>query len=344
MHRNLWSWIMLVGLATLWCAAAHAQTPAQKHKPTQAGQIKVAKVTGTVTAIKPDKTEVPLTTGSAVQQTWRVVTLKNSSVMLVFSNGATIKLESETDLSIDEFLQDPLADNVKIADLQEEPNVSTTKLNLARGELVGDVKHLKREQGSEFSVQTPVGAAGIRGTLFRIVFYPSSDGKAFFSLSTGVGDVHFTGSGQQSSGEVATPGVSVTTGNQVVVTVDVHTDPVTGAITVTAPIQIASTQTMTTDQQVAIASVAQDLATSAASTQFKASSGSGGTGSGGGNTDPQKKDDPPPGDTTKKDDPPADTTKKDQTPPADTFKPATNNYTVAPLPSTTPKDGQNPSG
>jgi hypothetical protein len=35
------------------------------------------------------------------------------------------------------------------------------------------VKHLRLDKGSAFSVQTPVGAAGIRGTTFQILYRPT---------------------------------------------------------------------------------------------------------------------------------------------------------------------------
>ena len=56
--------------------------------------------------------------------------------------------------------------------MKQEPGTSVTKLNLTRGELVGRVVHLNVDKGSEFTVRTPVGAAGIRGTIFRIIFRP----------------------------------------------------------------------------------------------------------------------------------------------------------------------------
>src|SRR5437762_2218032 len=58
----------------------------------------------------------------------------------------------------------------------------------------GTVKTLNRAAGSTFSVSTPAGAAGIRGTTFRIVYRPTGDGQAFlFELSTSEGVVFFEG-------------------------------------------------------------------------------------------------------------------------------------------------------
>src|SRR5690606_15609751 len=134
-----------------------------------------------------------------------------ASVVLVFSNGASLNVGAESTLSIDEFLQDPFAEEVSVAELTEEPTSSTTRVRLTRGELVGNVKTLKHEQGSSFIVNTPVGAAGIRGTTFRIVFRPDASGRVFFTLSTAEGNVLFEAP--------AVEGVNVETGKEVVVTV-----------------------------------------------------------------------------------------------------------------------------
>ena len=111
--------------------------------------------------------------------------------MLVFSNGSTVNLAQDSHLAIDQFLQDPFGQEIKVADLKGEPSTSHTKLNLTYGELVGNVKKLKGD--SSFLVQTPVGAAGIRGTTFMITYRPSGTGQAFFSLSTASGDIIFQG-------------------------------------------------------------------------------------------------------------------------------------------------------
>ena len=98
-----------------------------------------------------------------------------------------------------------------------EPGVSTTSLKLAYGEMVGDVKHLNRDRGSSYNIQTPVGAAGIRGTIYRIVYTPASDGKAFFQVVTTEGLVVMKG--------LIDAEVPIAAGKQVEVTVDVPTTP-----------------------------------------------------------------------------------------------------------------------
>lgn len=156
------------------------------------GKILAVRVVGDVSAVRgADKTTVKLKNNDAVTQGEVVVTGKGSSVVLVFSNGSTVSLAENSRLSVDEFMQDPFGQDIKVADLTSEPSTSHTKLSLTYGELVGNVKKLKGD--SSYMIDTPVGAAGIRGTTFRIVYRPSGTGQAFFSLSTATGEIIFQG-------------------------------------------------------------------------------------------------------------------------------------------------------
>jgi len=241
------------------CSSAGAQTASP------AGQIKAAKVTGTVTATK-DGNTITVQTGTELSQGYTVNTGKNSGVVLVFSNGATLNLAGETSLAIDEFTQDPFAEEVAVSKLTAEPSTSRTKLNLSRGELVGNVKKLNYDAGSSFNIQTPVGAAGIRGTTFRIVFRPDGTGKAFFSLTTVEGNVVLA------SGTVNLPSeTSVPDNKEVEVLIDVTVDAETGAVTVATgsapPVVVADAAPTSV---AAVAAVAQQIATAVATVTFTA--------------------------------------------------------------------------
>jgi hypothetical protein len=158
------------------------------------GKIVAARVEGHVDAIsKADGKTRVLKSGDALSDGMRIVTAPESSVILVFSNGASVDVAGDSSLDIDEFMQDPFAADEKVAEMKEEPGTSTTRLSLTKGELVGKVVHLNVDRGSEFTVQTPVGAAGIRGTTFRIVFRPGPDCTASFSVMTAEGRVVFNG-------------------------------------------------------------------------------------------------------------------------------------------------------
>jgi hypothetical protein len=145
----------------------------------------------------------------------------NSSVVLVFSNGATVNLGAESQLHIEEFLQDPFTKVVKISELTEEPTSSSTKLKLIRGELLSNVKTLHREKGSEFSVSTPVGAAGIRGTTFQIFYRPQGN-RASFGLTMVEGLIRLALLGVTRPVDVAT--------NMEVKLPNIAIDPVTQAV------------------------------------------------------------------------------------------------------------------
>jgi hypothetical protein len=209
-------------VATILSVNAAAQTAA--------GVIKAVRLQGTVNKLTKDGQSVELKNGALLTESDTVITGKNSSVVLVFMNGSTIKLAPESKLAIEEFKMDPVPEDIKVAELEKEPTKSTTSLNLSYGELVGEVKKLNKTDGSTYRINTPVGAAGIRGTTFRIVFRPTGDGKAFsFTLSTAEGEVLFSGT----TGTVG-EGVSVPQDQQVVVTGEIN--PATGEIILSAPI------------------------------------------------------------------------------------------------------------
>lgn len=223
MQKTLLMWVLFFGLSVVTASSVFAQA-------TQAGQIVFARVTGDVTySDKVTKVVTKAENSKAIGQGNTVITGKGGSVVLVFSNGATINLKDDSVLDIEQYLQDPFAGNFSPATATDEPTVSNTKLNLTRGELVGNVKKLKATQGSSFSVQTPVGAAGIRGTTFRIVYRPSGNGTAFFSLTTAEGNVELA------TGTSTLP-VGVVKGESAKeVVIEVRVNDVTGVVTVTTP-------------------------------------------------------------------------------------------------------------
>ena len=200
---------------------------------TQAGQIKAAKVENQVFKLSTGGASVKVSNGDMLTESDTVTTGAESSVVLVFMNGASVKLGPNSRLSISEFKMDPLAEPVKVERLRAEPTVSKTTLQLAYGEMIGNVKKLNTS--SSYTVRTAVGAAGIRGTTFKIVFRPTEDGKGFtFTLTTAEGLVIFTGyvasatnvdvpSGQEIT---VTAGVDPSTGQLINIDVPTQTTPV----------------------------------------------------------------------------------------------------------------------
>jgi hypothetical protein len=199
----------------LLCAFVATALSLSARAQTQAGQILAAKVEGEVLKVALDGTTTPLANGEKLTETDTITTGKNSGVVLVFMNGSSVKLGPDSRLAIEQFKMDPLAEDVEVGKLQAEPSVSQTALNLTYGEMVGDVKKLNTS--SSYTIKTPVGAAGIRGTIYRIVFRPSSDGKAFFTVSTAEGRVVMEG--------VSAQEIPVPEGQEVVVEIDVPDTP-----------------------------------------------------------------------------------------------------------------------
>jgi hypothetical protein len=208
--------------------------PAAPALDMQPGLVLVAKVEGQVKLRVVGQPERDLKVDDTVPEKGTINTGNSSSVVLAFSNGATTRLGANTELILETFQMVPLEKQIQVKDLTEEPTRSRTRLKLNRGELVGDVKPLKINDGTGFVVETPVGAAGIRGTVFRIVFTPSGTGQAFFTLNTVSGNVVFqspgTGGGAGSPGQSATGtgtvtgGLSIPTNQQIEFRVDVTTN------------------------------------------------------------------------------------------------------------------------
>lgn len=226
--------ILLCALTCLLWLPASVQAAVAGPAPASmvVGAIKASNVRGDVRKINlTDKSETPLKNNDTLIQDNAIVTGKGeSSVVLVFANGSTVRVGSESRLEIQEFLMDPLqADVPSVAALTAEPTRSQTNLRLEFGEMVGNVKTLNRAAGSTFSVSTPAGAAGIRGTTFRIVYRPTGNGRAFnFQLSTSEGVVLYEGTTQ-----LGAAAVNVPLGQQIQVVAQV--DPATNAVTISVP-------------------------------------------------------------------------------------------------------------
>lgn len=246
MRIKLLSWIVLCGVAVLFAVsmpAATGRTP---------GKIIAAKVRGTVTAVNQvNNTRRELHDSDALSEGYVITTAQKSSVVLLFANGSAVNLSSDSSLSIDEFLMDPFDPKYSVAEAKEEPSTSVTKLSLQRGELVGNVKHLNRDQGSSFTVNTPVGAAGIRGTTFQFAVGTDNAGKPYVRFSTAEGVVFLT----------AGDGVErlIPAGKEVSVTFDTTTSPTGEVVIVPGSVKVTGVGDMSADTQAAIAAAVQQI-------------------------------------------------------------------------------------
>jgi hypothetical protein len=89
-------------------------------------------------------------------------------VVLLMTNGSLVTLGEGARMKLSEFEQEEFeGTDDKIFDLTEEPSESHVLIDLDLGELVVEVKKLKKE--SSFDLGFSLGFAGIRGTQYRIL-------------------------------------------------------------------------------------------------------------------------------------------------------------------------------
>ena len=175
----------LCGL-TVFSSAQPAQPSTQLR-----GVIKVARIVGEVNVTDvATSLRTRLAANSIVVDGQVVETGANSSVVLVLSNGAVVNVRADSRLEVTQFLQNPFSAAYRVGEAAQEPSVSTTRLMLRKGEIISQVKKLNREAGSSFTVETPVGAAGIRGTAFRIN-YARAGSTARYLLAMAEGLIQF---------------------------------------------------------------------------------------------------------------------------------------------------------
>src|SRR5579883_2044572 len=128
--RSFLAWFSWAAFAIAISGAAIAQdsaTPAAQ----PAGVIKVARIAGEVYAVDhATGLKTRLSLSSLVTQGQAVQTGPNASVVLAFSNGAIVNVKANTVLEIDEFSQNPFADDFRVRDAMHEPSISTTHLEL----------------------------------------------------------------------------------------------------------------------------------------------------------------------------------------------------------------------
>lgn len=136
------------------------------------GAIIIASMEGQV-AVKNNDTgallpEDRVKVGGLIFDGHTVETGKGSKVVLLFSSGTITTLKAESVLNIKKFTQEKFDPKTagKLSARKDEPSPSDTLIDLSLGDMVVDVKKLKKE--SSFNIDSPVGTAGIRGTIPRI--------------------------------------------------------------------------------------------------------------------------------------------------------------------------------
>jgi hypothetical protein len=130
------------------------------------GEIKALIVTGTVQAKDADGKLTPIARGDSVSIGSTVITGNDGIALLVFSNGAAMQIKANSSVKVVKFNQDPFDKSQgEFLRLTKDPSKSTTQLDIAKGTMAGEVKKLNLDANSSFTVNTPAGSAGIRGTI-----------------------------------------------------------------------------------------------------------------------------------------------------------------------------------
>ena len=94
---------------------------------------------------------------------------KDGSIGLLFSNGTLVAVKPSTKFYVREYSQRIFSSEgvPNPSELEEEPSRSQLLAHLDFGELVVKVPKLKK--GSSMILSSPLGTAGIRGTMFQLM-------------------------------------------------------------------------------------------------------------------------------------------------------------------------------
>jgi len=156
------------------------------------GNIRVIKAKGNVEHIdNTSKASAPLVEGEFVKQNHSVKTGAASTAILLFSNGSTVVIRPNSVFSMESFTQVPFdAASVQYKGLSKEPSVSQTKVSVKEGTVIASVAKLQK--GSTMNISTPVGIAGIRGTIVQVSITRPGGGPQRVNISVPEGSVAFT--------------------------------------------------------------------------------------------------------------------------------------------------------
>ena len=226
----------LLGLLAL-PQASFAQSAAAAPAALPKGKVQAMLVVGDVELTTSDGKTAPLKRGQIFEDGSSVYANKGANALLVLSNGATLKVKENTKLDVNTFEQAPFDEQAEgtFLRLSKDPSKSTTDLKLSDGSLQGEVKKLDTSDGSKFTVQTPGGSAGIRGTIIDITIVRDAQGRITGVIANCItGNVAFT----PTAGSVSGQGVkynnqnvdsaTIQQGGSMQITFSV--DPVTGQI------------------------------------------------------------------------------------------------------------------
>jgi hypothetical protein len=159
----------------------------------QKGSVIVIQTKGLVEAISPNGTKLkePVVRGSVLPEGYSIKTNLFSESVLLLSNGTTATIQENSVFKLIEFKQKPFdTQNQSFGQLENEPSTSQVSIEMEIGSLVVQTKKLNKT--SSFSIRTPTGTAGIRGTQFQLASNPNTG----MQLDVAESQVAFTPAGQ----------------------------------------------------------------------------------------------------------------------------------------------------
>jgi len=178
-------------LLILTFALAQSLWSQDKGEP-KPGAIIVLSAKGLVQAIDPAGNVVAgtLKPGAVLAEGYSLKTGFGGEAAMVFSNGSVATVEPRSQVKVSTFLQNPFdGGNQKLSEIQTEPSSSQISLDIDTGSLVVQTKKLDR--ASNFTITSPNGTAGIRGTEFQLGVSSTGETKLDVASAT----VSFTPSG-----------------------------------------------------------------------------------------------------------------------------------------------------
>ena len=132
--------------------------------------------------------------GKKIKEKTIVVTGKDGKAQLLFSNGALITIKPGSRFYLRKYDQKIVSsENVpEPSKLEEEPSNSTLLAHLDFGELI--VKAPKLQKGSTMTLSSPLGVAGVRGTMFQMMAVRNPvTGDISGGINLISGDIDFSG-------------------------------------------------------------------------------------------------------------------------------------------------------
>lgn len=145
------------------------------------GTIMLAELEGEVTFYN-ENGQATFAVGDLVPVGTEVTTGGDGSVTFVFSNASTIVVSRHSFLTLTHFQQSG-PPNFHRNRSEAEEGTSETNIRLDYGGVLSSVRSLNLESGSSFTVDTPVGSAGVRGTNFFVGVDPATGASSIYVMS-----------------------------------------------------------------------------------------------------------------------------------------------------------------